>query len=118
MVNDRKFFVTLAEDINFVVNPVLRWAGCGKHHFIQDNLSRSCGRTLRGSHYQQRHPQGKLVQVITGTIFDVAVDILADSPTYGAWVEHILIAEQGELMLIPSECVHGFYVPDLHMVSM
>lgn len=58
---------------------------CGEYKFVQDNLSRSFGGTLRGLHYQQRYPQGKLVQVITGTIFDVAVDIRGDSPTYGTW---------------------------------
>lgn len=83
---------------------------CGKFNFVQDNLSRSCGGTLRGLHYQQLHPQGKLVQVITGTIFDVAVDIRTSSPTYGAWVGHILNAKQGELMWIPPGFAHGFYV--------
>jgi dTDP-4-dehydrorhamnose 3,5-epimerase len=83
---------------------------CGAYDFVQDNLSRSCGGALRGLHYQQRHPQGKLVQAITGTIFDVAVDIRVDSPTYGTWVGHILSADQGELMWIPPGFAHGFYV--------
>lgn len=83
---------------------------CGKHKFVQDNLSRSNGGTLRGLHYQQVHPQGKLVQVITGTIFDVAVDIRVGSPTYGAWVGHILSADKGELMWLPPGFAHGFYV--------
>ncbi|MDF8327478.1 dTDP-4-dehydrorhamnose 3,5-epimerase [Aeromonas salmonicida] len=83
---------------------------CGEHKFVQDNLSRSFGGTLRGLHYQQRYPQGKLVQVMTGTIFDVAVDIRVGSPTYGTWVGHILSADQGELMWIPPGFAHGFYV--------
>lgn len=83
---------------------------CGMYDFVQDNLSRSYGGTLRGLHYQQNHPQGKLVHVITGTIFDVAVDVRVGSPTYGAWVGHILSAERGELMWIPPGFAHGFYV--------
>lgn len=83
---------------------------CGECKFVQDNLSRSFGGTLRGLHYQQRYPQGKLVQVITGTIFDVAVDIRGDSPTYGTWGGHILSVDQGELMWIPPGFAHGFYV--------
>ncbi|WP_429151289.1 dTDP-4-dehydrorhamnose 3,5-epimerase [Aeromonas veronii] len=83
---------------------------CGAYDFVQENLSRSCGGALRGLHYQQRHPQGKLVQVITGAIFDVAVDIRGGSPTYGAWVGHTLSADQGELMWIPPGFAHGFYV--------
>ncbi|WP_447837566.1 dTDP-4-dehydrorhamnose 3,5-epimerase [Aeromonas salmonicida] len=83
---------------------------CGEYKFVQDNLSRSFGGTLRGLHYQQRHSQGKLVQAITGTIFDVAVDIRVDSPTYGSWVGHTLSADQGELMWIPPGFAHGFYV--------
>lgn len=83
---------------------------CGDCFFVQDNLSRSVGGTLRGLHYQRSRPQGKLVQVITGKIFDVAVDIRLASPTYGHWVGHILDSEQGELMWIPPGFAHGFYV--------
>lgn len=83
---------------------------CGRYFFVQDNLSRSVGGALRGLHYQRTCPQGKLVQVITGCIFDVAVDIRPASLTYGHWVGHILDAERGELMWIPPGFAHGFYV--------
>lgn len=83
---------------------------CGHYYFVQDNLSRSVGGTLRGLHYQRSRPQGKLVQVITGRIFDVAVDIRLESLTYGHWVGHILDSERGELMWIPPGFAHGFYV--------
>ncbi|MFM5062042.1 dTDP-4-dehydrorhamnose 3,5-epimerase [Aeromonas veronii] len=83
---------------------------CGHYLFVQDNLSRSVGGTLRGLHYQRSRPQGKLVQVISGQIFDVAVDIRPSSSTYGNWVSHILDAERGELMWIPPGFAHGFYV--------
>lgn len=83
---------------------------CGQYLFVQDNLSHSIGGTLRGLHYQRSRPQGKLVQVINGSIFDVAVDIRPASPTYGHWVSHILNAELGELMWIPPGFAHGFYV--------
>lgn len=83
---------------------------CGQYSFVQDNVSRSVGGTLRGLHYQRSRPQGKLIQVITGRIFDVAVDIRLASPTYGHWVGHILDAQSGELMWIPPGFAHGFYV--------
>lgn len=83
---------------------------CGYHSFVQDNLSRSVGGTLRGLHYQRTHPQGKLVHVISGRIFDVAVDVRPASSTYGHWVGHILDAVRGELMWIPPGFAHGFYV--------
>ncbi|WP_421228017.1 dTDP-4-dehydrorhamnose 3,5-epimerase [Aeromonas enteropelogenes] len=82
----------------------------GRYLFVQDNLSHSVGGTLRGLHYQRSRPQGKLIQVISGSIFDVAVDIRPASPTYGHWVSHILNAELGELMWIPPGFAHGFYV--------
>lgn len=83
---------------------------CGNYQFLQDNLSRSVGGTLRGLHYQQANPQGKLVQVITGCVFDVAVDIRPSSPTYGRWHGQILNAENGELLWVPPGFAHGFYV--------
>ncbi|MFM4968279.1 dTDP-4-dehydrorhamnose 3,5-epimerase family protein [Aeromonas veronii] len=70
---------------------------CGHYPLVQDNLSRSVGGTLRGLHYQRNRPQGKLVQVISGTIFDVAVDIRPASPTYGQWLGCRLNAELGGL---------------------
>ncbi|WP_395949805.1 dTDP-4-dehydrorhamnose 3,5-epimerase [Aeromonas mytilicola subsp. aquatica] len=82
---------------------------CGDLCFVQDNLSRSRQGTLRGLHYQRERPQGKLVQVITGTIFDVAVDVRVGSPTQGQWVGTQLSAEDGGLW-IPPGFAHGFYV--------
>ncbi|MFQ1640836.1 dTDP-4-dehydrorhamnose 3,5-epimerase [Aeromonas veronii] len=83
---------------------------CGRYFFVQDNVSHSIGGTLRGLHYQCSRPQGKLVQVLSGRVFDVAVDIRPASPTYGHWVGHILDAALGELMWIPPGFAHGFYV--------
>jgi len=83
---------------------------CGRYLFVQDNVSHSVGGTLRGLHYQCSRPQGKLVQVLSGRVFDVAVDIRPASPTYGHWLGHILDAALGELMWIPPGFAHGFYV--------
>jgi len=78
--------------------------------FIQDNHSGSQQNTLRGLHYQIRHPQGKLIRVIAGAIFDVAVDIRCSSPTYGRWVGVNLSAENKHQLWIPQGFAHGFYV--------
>ena len=83
---------------------------CGDVCFVQDNLSRSRQGVLRGLHFQRDRPQGKLVQVITGTIFDVAVDIRAGSPTCGQWVGLQLSAEEATSLWIPPGFAHGFYV--------
>jgi len=78
--------------------------------FIQDNHSHSVRGTLRGLHYQLRHPQGKLVWVICGTIFDVAVDIRQGSPTFGKWLGVHLSAKEHRQMFIPEGFAHGFCV--------
>ena len=78
--------------------------------FIQDNLSYSVRGTLRGLHFQIKHPQAKLVQVITGEIFDVAVDIRKDSPTFGKWTGVVLSAQNKRQMFIPEGFAHGFCV--------
>ena len=78
--------------------------------FVQDNHSRSSQGVLRGLHYQRSRPQGKLVRVTQGEVFDVAVDIRAGSPTYGRWVAQILSAENKRQLWIPEGLAHGFLV--------
>ena len=78
--------------------------------FVQDNHSKSCRGTLRGLHYQIRKPQGKLVRVIAGEIFDVAVDIRKHSPTLGQWVGDYLSAENKRMLWVPVGFAHGFLV--------
>jgi dTDP-4-dehydrorhamnose 3,5-epimerase len=78
--------------------------------FVQDNHSRSSKGILRGLHYQIKHPQGKLVRVIRGEVFDVAVDIRKNSPTFGKWEGVILSAENRRMLWIPPGFAHGFYV--------
>ena len=77
--------------------------------FVQDNHSRSIQGTLRGLHYQIKHPQGKLVRAIVGEIFDVAVDLRRVSPTFGKWVGWVLSAENKRQLWIPPGFAHGFY---------
>jgi dTDP-4-dehydrorhamnose 3,5-epimerase len=83
---------------------------CGDVIFVQDNLSRSRQGTLRGLHYQIERPQGKLVQVISGSIFDVAVDLRQGSATYGQWVGQQLSSDAPMSLWIPPGFAHGFYV--------
>jgi len=81
-----------------------------KVNFVQDNHSRSVKNVLRGLHYQIRQPQGKLVRVILGEVFDVAVDIRRSSPTFGKWVGEILSAKNKRQLWIPEGFAHGFVV--------
>lgn len=78
--------------------------------FVQDNHSKSSQGTLRGLHYQVEQPQGKLVRVISGEVFDVAVDIRKSSPTFGQWVGVVLDAESKNMLWVPGGFAHGFYV--------
>ncbi|MEZ0317752.1 MAG: dTDP-4-dehydrorhamnose 3,5-epimerase [Methylophilaceae bacterium] len=79
-----------------------------RQRFVQDNHSRSAKHVLRGLHYQINQPQGKLVRVISGEVFDVAVDLRKSSPTFGQWVGEILSAENRRTMWVPAGFGHGF----------
>ena len=81
-----------------------------KIKFVQDNRSRSQKRTLRGFHFQKTRPQGKLVGVTDGEVFDVAVDLRRSSPTFGQWYGAALRGDEGTLFYVPPGCAHGFYV--------
>jgi len=99
----RGFFLeTFREDV---------FAGAGiPTRFVQDNASRSVKNTLRGLHYQDPYPQGKLVRVTLGTVFDVAVDIQSESPTFGQWYGCELSDSNKHQLWIPPGFAHGFCV--------
>jgi len=78
--------------------------------FVQDNHSKSARNVLRGLHYQVEQPQGKLVRVVQGEVFDVAVDIRKGSKTFGLWVGQILSAENKKQLWVPPGLAHGFVV--------
>ena len=78
--------------------------------FVQDNHSKSLHGILRGLHYQVQQPQGKLIRVIAGEIFDVAVDIRKNSPTFGLWAGEYLSSKNKNMLWVPVGFAHGFYV--------
>lgn len=82
--------------------------------FVQDNHSRSARNVLRGLHYQIRQPQGKLVRVVAGSVFDVAVDLRRNSPSFGKWEGIELSAENKRMLWIPPGFAHGFLVLSEH----
>ncbi len=88
-----------------------KYGGAGlPGEFVQDNHSFSIRGTLRGLHAQLRNPQGKLIRVVLGEIFDVAVDIRPDSPTFGRWVGEVLSGENHRQLWVPPGFAHGFCV--------
>lgn len=101
--DNRGFFMETWRDSFFRENV------CDKA-FVQDNHSMSTQGVLRGLHYQLNNPQGKLVRVISGEVFDVAVDIRKSSPTFGKYVGVVLSAENKRQFWIPEGFAHGFYV--------
>lgn len=78
--------------------------------FVQDNYSKSSKNVLRGLHYQLNYPQGKLVRVLSGEVYDVVVDLRKSSPAFGKWARIILSADTKQMMWIPPGFAHGFYV--------
>lgn len=101
--DERGFFKETYEKSRYVE------AGIGSE-FVQDNYSRSCRGTLRGLHFQIRHPQGKLVQVLRGEIFDVAVDLRRGSAQFAHWVGATLTEANHRQLYVPPGFAHGFYV--------
>jgi dTDP-4-dehydrorhamnose 3,5-epimerase len=92
-----------------------KFAGLGiSAAFVQDNHSYSENGVLRGLHYQLTHTQGKLIEVISGEIFDAAVDMRKHSPTFGKWVGITLSADDRSVLWIPEGFAHGFYVTGDH----
>ncbi len=86
------------------------FAQAGIPDFVQDNHSKSSRGVLRGLHYQIQQPQGKLLRVVQGEVFDVAVDLRRSSPTFGQWVGEILNTDNKRALYVPAGFAHGFYV--------
>lgn len=101
--DERGFFMETFRDEWFKENVANRT-------FVQENHSKSVKGVLRGLHYQTENTQGKLVRVVSGAVFDVAVDMRESSPTFGQWVGEILSAENKRQLWVPEGFAHGFYV--------
>ncbi|HGO8355038.1 TPA: dTDP-4-dehydrorhamnose 3,5-epimerase [Neisseria meningitidis] len=101
--DERGFFMETFRDEWFRQNVVERT-------FVQENHSKSTQGVLRGLHYQTENTQGKLVRVVSGEVFDVAVDMRRDSPTFGHWVGEVLSADNKRQLWVPEGFAHGFYV--------
>lgn len=101
--DERGFFMETFRDNEFR-------AKVADYGFVQDNHSKSNQKVLRGLHYQIKHPQGKMVRVISGKVFDVAVDIRKNSPDFGRWTGAVLSAENKDMFWVPPGFAHGFYV--------
>ena len=101
--DERGFFMETFRDEWFKENVANRT-------FVQENHSKSVKGVLRGLHYQTENTQGKLVRVISGAVFDVAVDMRKSSPTFGQWVGEILSEENKRQLWVPEGFAHGFYV--------
>ncbi|HIQ06910.1 MAG TPA: dTDP-4-dehydrorhamnose 3,5-epimerase, partial [Thiotrichaceae bacterium] len=101
--DERGYFMETWSDAKFIENGL-------NIHFVQDNHSRSTQGILRGLHYQLEHTQGKLVRVVTGKVFDVAVDIRKQSATFGQWVGVELSDTNHRMLWVPPGFAHGFYV--------
>jgi dTDP-4-dehydrorhamnose 3,5-epimerase len=103
LADNRGFFLETWHRAKFAANGI----DC---ELVQDNHSRSVQGALRGLHYQIRRPQGKLVRVTVGEVFDVAVDLRRSSPSFGRWVGTVLSAENKRMLWLPPGFAHGFYV--------
>jgi dTDP-4-dehydrorhamnose 3,5-epimerase len=101
--DERGFFMETYRETEFIAAGI-------ENKFVQDNHSGSIRGTLRGLHYQIKQTQGKLVQVVSGKVFDVAVDLRRSSPNFGRWVGETLSADNKRQLWIPPGFAHGFYV--------
>lgn len=101
--DERGFFMETFRHSEFVEH-------CGDYQFVQDNHSSSRQGILRGLHFQHKQPQGKLVRVTKGEVFDVAVDLRQSSPTFGHWVGATLSEANKQMLWVPPGFAHGFYV--------
>ncbi|PKH60641.1 dTDP-4-dehydrorhamnose 3,5-epimerase [Shewanella sp. Choline-02u-19] len=110
--DERGFFMETFRQSQF--DKLFEGLGLTAPTFVQENMSRSAKDVLRGLHFQKNHPQGKLIRVVAGEVFDVAVDIRAGSATFGQWVGQILSAENRLQLYIPAGFAHGFLTLSEH----